>query len=39
MTGALATLTARQRAVVVLRYYDDLTRRRPPTCSACPSAR
>ena len=25
MTGALATLTARQRAVVVLRYYDDLT--------------
>ncbi|MGY0233772.1 SigE family RNA polymerase sigma factor [Longispora urticae] len=25
MTGALAVLTARQRAVVVLRFYDDLT--------------
>ena len=25
VTAALATLSARQRAVVVLRYYDDLT--------------
>ena len=24
---ALATLTPRQRAVIVLRYYDDLTER------------
>lgn len=27
LDGALATLTPRQRAVIVLRYYDDLTER------------
>ncbi len=27
LAGALAALTPRQRAVVVLRFYDDLTER------------
>lgn len=35
---ALAALTPRQRATVVLRYYDDLSERRPPRRWACPSA-
>jgi RNA polymerase sigma-70 factor (sigma-E family) len=35
---ALALLAPRQRAVIVLRYYDDSPRRGPPRRSASPSA-
>ena len=36
---ALAVLAPRQRAVIVLRYYEDLTEARPPTRSGSPSGR
>ncbi|WP_342342472.1 sigma factor-like helix-turn-helix DNA-binding protein [Planobispora rosea] len=29
---ALARLTPRQRAVIVLRFYEDLPNARPPSC-------
>ena len=32
---AVLTLPPRQRAVIVLRYYEDLTRSRRPTCWTC----
>jgi RNA polymerase sigma factor (sigma-70 family) len=36
VNAALATLTARQRAVVVLRYFDDLTEADTAAALGCP---
>lgn len=36
--AALERLPRRQRAVIVLRYFEDLTRPRPRGCSTAPSA-